>query len=226
MSESDKLPQLEGTGDASIAELLQAAEEENKQAIAEQAAGVGTGQAQIGENGDPIITVSDEDITEDIFFEEFEQYFNVEKSEATFTNIHDEEIHLRIERLGILHLRKYKKKIFDVGKKLQDGSLPCDVTRDEAGNITEMKILWVQAWPMITDIVVEDLLELIMDSISIKENDKYRSITEDEFNLIDISDFPFIVVPWIRKNFADPKRKSPWQRLVKGLLGKFGMGQN
>lgn len=216
---SDQLPQLESpTGDASIEELMKAAEEEAKQAAAESNGEVSPDNVEVSNELPPE--------NEEDFYSEFMEYFNASSDEIVLHDVNDVQITLKIQRLGIFHLRTYQKKITAVAKKISEGELPCDVTRDENGNILKMKVLWSKAWPLITDIIVEDLLELIQDAITIKNEDgKFKKLTDDEFNNICISDFPLIVVPFIHKNFADPKSRAPWQRMVKGLLGKFGIGR-
>lgn len=205
-------PNIEGIGDASVDELLKAAQEEARQAEQSDASNI-----EIG--------VTDEGTSEDDFYEEFLDYFNATSKEIEISDIHDNPLIIKVERLGIFHLRKYQKKITATAKRLSESPLPMDVQRNENNEIISSNIIWSKAWPIVTDIIIEELLDLVMDSCAIKnENGKFVKITEDQFNNIGLDDFPFIIVPWIDRNFADPKKRAPWQRMVMGLLRKFGVG--
>ena len=69
--------------------------------------------------------------------------------------------------------------------------------------------------------LLDDLLELLVMSCQVVGNDKdLTSLTNAQLDTFQHEWLPMIMVPWIQRNFVEPKKRKPWMMAVRGFAMK------
>lgn len=169
---------------------------------------------KMSDGADNVVSDSDLEAEEAAFFEEYKDYFN----DGDCIELEDDDgnviYKIKVESMTVRHIRQFKKQLNIAIKRFTNEELSFD---EKTGALN-----WHTALPVIIDIVLDDLFELLAMSCQvIGEDDKLTPLTIDQLDRLQHECLPMIIVPWIRRNFIDPKKQKPWKMAVRGFAMKF-----
>lgn len=184
-------------------------DEELRKAVSEDAA---KAREKMSNPADDI-TESDVEKDDEAFLADFAEYF----SEDDLVTLIDDDGKTRyiakIETMTVRHLLQFKKMLKEAFKKFQGEELI----------FVDDKLDWQSAAPVMIDIVLDDLLELVVMSCQIQLNGQgeFINLTLEELGNFQHEWLPMIIVPWVRRNFVEPKKRKPWMIAIRAMLKKF-----
>lgn len=132
-------------------------------------------------------------------------------------NFNGTDIKVSVYPVGIKEFKKFTKAITTAASNLSQlgASIPKTVTRNEDGttSVSLASDAWLTLGPLVADIVVNDLLDLVEECVTMPADYKFDDLRHWHL--------PDIVHAWILENFDSPEKINPWIQAVASLYQKL-----